>query len=511
VVRHDPPRAAEHRVTGCTPGERSTQVRAIGPVTTMSQPVDPSVCAADPSAPRANRSLVRVILALSWPVVLGQCMANAVPIIDLLMLGRLGTPALAAVGYASQFMLLTQATLLAIGAACVAMMARALGAQDETLARRAFAANLWIGLIVTGLTSLATSFFPRELLHALAVEDSVVDLAVPYFRLTLAAAPLMAIALIYESAFRSVHDTVIPMWIAGVTALAKVAGNGLFLFGAGGLPKLGLPGAGWATLISQVLGAVLFIWASRRHRSRAVRLRASDLRVTRAALSGAFAVAWPAVGERFVMNSATLVYFRFLGGYGVEAVAAYNVGVRILAFTWIPGLGLATAASTLVGYALGAGDAALARRSGVLAAQIGVLIALVLAGACILFRTPIAGVFTHDPALVRALDPFIVLLGIGLPFLVLHFTLSGALRGAGDTFTPLWAAMIGNWVFRVPLGYLSAQVLHTGLIWVWSIMLVDHVSRATWLHYAFRNGAWSQRLGAHTHDPAADSGMPSAA
>jgi putative MATE family efflux protein len=445
---------------------------------------------------RSTRHTVRTIASLTWPVILGQLMANAVPIIDLLMLGKLGTPSLAAVGYASQFLLLTQATLMAIGSARVAMMARAIGAQDERKARQAFAANLWLAVGITGLTSIVTLVFPRELLHMLAVKDSVVDLAVPYFRLTLSAAPLMAISLTYESAFRSSRDTMLPMLIAAVTAVVKVSCNFLFLYGAFGLPELGLRGAGFATLISQLLGASLFLYASQRHRSRAARLRLRDLAAPRDTVREAFVVAWPAVGERLVMNAATLIFFRFLGGYGVEAVAAYNVGVRILAFTWIPGLGLSVAAATLVAHALGAGDAALARRSGALASRIGVMISLVLAAVFIFLRLPIARCFTHDDAVIVALDPFILMLGVGLPFLVTHFTLSGALRGAGDTFTPLWAATIGNWVFRVPLGYFAAQVFHVALVWVWAIMIVDHVSRAIWLYFAFKYGRWDQRLGA---------------
>jgi Na+-driven multidrug efflux pump len=99
------------------------------------------------------------------------------------------------------------------------------------------------------------------------------------------------------------------------------------------------------------------------------------------------------------------------------------------------------------------------------------------------------------------MSAFILLLGVGLPFLVSHFTLAGALRGAGDTWTPLWAAAVGNWVFRVPLGYLSAQVLHLELFWVWSIMVVDHVSRAVWLRHAFKHGRWHEKLGATTREP----------
>jgi putative MATE family efflux protein len=445
---------------------------------------------------RSGRHGARAILSLTWPVVLGQLMANAVPIVDLLMLGKFGTPTLAAVGYASQFVMLAQATLMAIGAACVAMMARAIGAQDLDRARQAFAASLVWALIITGSFTLITLVFPRGLLHLLAVNDSIVHLAVPYFRLTLSAAPLMAVAFTYEHAFRSARDTLVPMLIAASTALVKVGCNCLFLFGLWGLPQLGLLGAGLATLVAQAIGAGLFVYASRRHRSSAVRLRLSDLRPPKAMLREAFSVAWPAVGERFVMNAAMLFYFRFLGGYGVAAIAAYNVGVRILAFTWIPGLGLAVAAATLVAHALGAGEPLQARRAGLLALRIGVAISVVLASLFIFCRVAIARCFTTDPNVIAALDPFILLLGVGLPFLVTHFTLAGALRGAGDTLTPLWAAAIGNWVFRVPLGYLVARVLGLELFWVWSIMVVDHVARAAWLSWAFRFGNWHTNLGA---------------
>ena len=446
--------------------------------------------------PGPKRTLKQTIVALTWPVVVGQVLANIVPLIDLLMLRKHGTLTLAAIGYAAQFLMLTQATLIALGAACVAMMARAIGARDPDLARRSFAANLWLALGVTGTTLLITWVFPEQLLHLLAVDESVIHLAVPYLRLTLTAAPLMAISLTFESAFRAARDTFRPMLIVSLIACIKVFANMVLLSGLFGFPDLGLTGAAYSTLISQLAGCVLFIGASRAHGHSTVRLSLRDLWVPSATLREAFALAWPAVAERFAMNAATLFYFRFLGGYGVQAVAAYNVGVRILAFTWIPGVGLSVAAATLVGQALGAGDPDQARRAGQVAQRLAALIAVSLGVLFIAFRIPIAGLFTSDPVVMDALDPFILLLGVGLPFLVSHFTLAGALRGAGDTLTPLWAAAVGNWVFRVPLGYLCAQRLHLGLFWVWAIMVVDHVSRAVWLSFAFKHGNWHQRLGA---------------
>jgi putative MATE family efflux protein len=448
--------------------------------------------------PRDSAGELRDIWSLTWPLVLGQVMANAVPLIDIFMLRSLGTPTLAAVGYASQFLMLAQASLMAIGAACVALMARAIGAGDQARARRAFGACLWLALGVTLPFTLVTLLIPQPLMQALGVKAQIIDLALPYFRLTLASALPMAIALTYEHAFRAGRDTFAPMLIASFVSLLKIGLNYLLIFGQLGLPQLGLLGAGVATLASQLIAAALFLFASSRHAHTAMQLSLDDLRKARSGIRSALRLALPAVGERFVMNLAMLCYFRFLGGYGVSAIAAYNVGVRILAFTWIPGLGLSVAAATLVGHALGAGDPERARRSGWQATRLGLVIALVLATLFIALRMPMARVFTDDPAVVRDLDPFILLLGLALPFLVTHFTLAGALRGAGDTMTPLKSAALGNWVFRVPLGYLFAEVLRLPLAWIWGIMLIDHLARAVWLLWSFHRGHWQRAVGARS-------------
>jgi Na+-driven multidrug efflux pump len=125
---------------------------------------------------------------------------------------------------------------------------------------------------------------------------------------------------------------------------------------------------------------------------------------------------------------------------------------------------------------------------------LGLGISVTMAAIFITLRIPLARAFTGDEAVIAALDPFLLMLGIGLPLLVIHFTLAGALRGAGDTMTPLLAAAAGNWLFRVPLGYLFAAVWRMPLSWVWSIMIFDHLARCIWLALAFHGGRW-QRTG----------------
>ena len=119
--------------------------------------------------------------------------------------------------------------------------------------------------------------------------------------------------------------------------------------------------------------------------------------------------------------------------------------------------------------------------------------AVVLGGAWAAMPRFLAGLFTHDAALIDELVPFMIILALAQPALQSHFALGGAHRGAGDTFTPFVAAAIGNWAFRVPLAFLFAGVFDAPVLWIWLVILGDHVARAIWLAVSFRRGRWATR------------------
>jgi Na+-driven multidrug efflux pump len=205
-------------------------------------------------------------------------------------------------------------------------------------------------------------------------------------------------------------------------------------------------------------------------------------------------LALPGIGERLAMNLGLLVYFRVLAHYGTHAIAAYTVGIRLLAFSWIPGTGLGVAAATLVGQGLGSGDARGATRTGWRTLRLALLIAVILGGLCALWRVDLAELFVDDPATVAALLPFLLCLAVTQPFLQAHFALGGAHRGAGDTTTPFLAAAAGNWALRLPLAFGLAYGLDAPLAWVWWALTFDHLTRTAWLAWSFRRGRWRRAL-----------------
>ncbi|MBJ19987.1 MAG: MATE family efflux transporter [bacterium] len=449
-----------------------------------------------PLAAGGNES-VREILRLAWPVMASQVLLNLTGVIDRMMIGRLASEGgaavpLAAVGYATQLFHLIHSTLFAIGLACIALMARAIGGRDPARARHAFAGSVQVSALVTIFYAGVLYFFSERSLAALGAEAPVIEVAAPYLELTVGASLMLSFSMIAESALRANRDTRTPMAVAIIVAGAKLGLNAVLIFGHFGFPALGLWGAGLATAISQGIGLVLFLLVLIRiPREAPTALRFSDLLRRNPIIREVVRIAVPGVVERIILNFGLLSYFWLLGNYyGTLAVATYTVGISLLSFSWIPGTGYAQACSTIVGQALGAGrpnDALRgAKRSLVLATATALPLGLLFAW----FRVPLAQLFTNDVAVVNGLAPFMLCLAIAQPFLQLHFTLGGAHKGAGDTVTPLIAAAIGNWGIRVPVAILLAAIFEVDVVWLWATLIFDHLARMAYLGLSFVRGQW---------------------
>lgn len=438
------------------------------------------------------------ILHLAWPVMGSQVLLNLTGLVDRMMIGRLaeaGSSAvpLAAVGYASQLFFLVHSTLIAIGLACVALMARAIGAKQPTQAREAFAAAVQVSVGVTTFYAALIFVGDAVILRALGAEPAVVTLALPYLRLQLVAALMLSLTLMMESALRADRNPRTPMQIALVVTAVKLALNGVLVFGLWGFPRLELVGAGLATVLSQAAGLVLFVvYLARKPANAPTALRPAQLFRISSETRDVIRISIPSIAERIVLNLGLLSYFWILSRwYGTVAVAAYTVGIALLSFSWIPGTGYAQACATIVGQALGAGRPGAAMQTGRRTVALAVGTAVPLGLLCAWFRIPLAELFTEDLAVIETLGPFMLALAFGQPFLQLHFALAGAHKGAGDTKTPLAAALFGNWALRIPLAVFIAGGLGLPLGWVWFALIADHVGRCLFLGISFLRGNWA--------------------
>ncbi|MCC6214809.1 MAG: MATE family efflux transporter [Polyangiaceae bacterium] len=454
-----------------------------------------SVVAAAPEVPalESRQAIDRELIAMAWPGVLALLLMNATAIVDIAMVGRLGSGAVAAVGYAAQIVHVLTTVLQGVAVAGVALMTRELGGGRRGEAAEALGGTTLVAVGVAIVYAVPLASWPLAALEALGASPGVARAAVPYLRLELGAAALSALTLCLDCARRARRDLRTPLAIElGATAV-KLSLNALFIYGAGPIEPLGLSGAGLATVVAHAFALGAYAATARWGADPAAVLlpRATRAGLPRHARS-ALRIALPAVGERLVMNLALLAYFAVLARYGDAAIAAYAIGVRLLAFSWLPGIGFGIAGATLVGLSLGAGRPETAKRAGWRAMVLSWWVMLGLAVPCALLREPLATLFTEDADIVSRLRSFLLMLAIAQPMMGVHFALAGALRGAGDTVTPLVVAAAGNWALRVPLAWVAARA-GLPLSWAWAALVADHAARSLWYLVSFRRARWAPR------------------
>ncbi|MDD3652103.1 MATE family efflux transporter, partial [Immundisolibacter sp.] len=337
---------------------------------------------------------LRRILGLALPIIAAMTSQSVLNVVDTAMVGKLGDAALAAVGLGSFVLFTCQAMILglSVGVQAIAARRKGEGRIDETAVP--LNASLLLILVIGPLLTLALCALAPWLFPLLNPDPEVIAGAVPYFQIRMLAGPLMAMNYAFRGYWNGIGQSRLYMTTLLIMHASNVLLNYVLIYGHFGAPALGVVGSGLATALSVLLGTAIYYAFGWRYALEGGFLRRRPQRQDYRSL---VRIAVPA-GLQHVSQSAGLVaLYWIIGRIGTAELAAANVLVNLMTVVILPGMGLAMAAATLVGQALGAGDPAEARRWTRDALRIG-LVGLGLLGAPMLLAPDlILGVFLHNP------------------------------------------------------------------------------------------------------------------
>jgi multidrug resistance protein, MATE family len=305
-------------------------------------------------------------------------------------------------------------------------------------------------------------------LGAWGLHPSVLVLAQPYVDIL----AWSVLPLLLYAAFRRYLQgmgIVRPVMVALFTANALNAfANWVLIFGNLGAPAMGVRGAAWATVISRVgmAGFLLGVIIYRERRERPGLLETS-IRIEAARMRRLVTLGFPAATQITVEVGVFAAATALAGKLAPASLAAHQIAINIAAFAFMVPLGISSAAAVRVGHAVGALDPAGASRAGWTALLFGTT--FMACTAVLFFTVPhvLIGAFTRDAAVLQV--------GIALLFVAAIFQLfdgvqavaTGALRGLGDTRTPMWWNLAGHWAIGLPFGYTLCFILGFGVIGLW--------------------------------------------
>jgi putative MATE family efflux protein len=445
------------------------------------------------AAPRNGslRSETREVAALAAPIVASNLLTWAAASANVYMLSRLGAETLAGLGMANQIVMLLVILVIGITTGTMALVARARGAGDAAAASHILRQSLLLALLQSAAVGLAGVAMAPWLLRALGAEGVAAQAGTLYLRIVLIGLACTTIDFTLANTLRGVGDSVTPLRTNIAVVVLSIAGTALLVFGPGPFPALGIAGAAAAAIGARAVG-VWWLWARLRGGRSGFQWQPGSWSPDRKTIRRILEIGVPGALESFVRTGSSVALMGVVArtGPGTAAVAAHTIGLQVEMFSRLSTLGIGTAATSLVGQRMGAGDPRAAERTGWLACALGVALLGGLGLVTFLLAGPLSGFFSDDPATARLAADYLRTISLAQPLYALGMVLAGALRGGGDTRFPMWAAVVGGWLFMIPAAWLLGVHLGWGPRAVWLVQALNYAVFAGLLTWRFRAGRW---------------------
>lgn len=439
-------------------------------------------------------ALIKQLLALTLPISLGAMVQTSYHLINAFWVGRIDADAVAIVSlcFPINLLLISLAGGLSLGGSI--LIAQRHGAKDRAqvnhLSGQTLTALVLLALLVTALGFAAAP----ALLRILGAEERIVPAALTYLHISLASSLFAFLGAGYQSILRSLGEAKAPLLIIVPGVVVNALLNPVMIFGWGPIPAMGVDGAAYATLITQIISAVAGILLMLRP-TYGLTLQWRNLAPDWPTISTLLRIGLPSSVEQS-MGALTVSAMTVLAAkFGTIALASYGIVFRIMTFTIIPSFGLSMATAILLGQTLGAGDFGKASRIAKEAAIFGFGLMSVIAAGLFLAADPIAGFFVpNEPELKEHCALVLRIFLLSFPMTGIQMALSGAFRGAGDTMAAMVMSLIGGWVIQVPLCFALSQYtsLQDAGIW-WGMVIGSFISLGMAFAYS-RSHRWKHRM-----------------
>lgn len=431
---------------------------------------------------------LRPMLRLAVPVVLAEMGWFVMSIVDTVMVGPLGPSAIGAVGTGGILFM----TLMVFGFGTLLSL--------DTFVSQSFGAGriddchrwLFAGLQLAAILAVVLMVVAQVCVWGLPAFGFHPDLLPPltdYTKWLVWSAPPLFAYVVFRRYLQAMN-LVRPVMIALVAAnIMNAFVNWLLIYGNWGFPAMGVVGAAWATVASRVvLAASLFGVIVYQERQRPSGLHDVPFAWDPVRVWRLFRLGWPAALQITFEVGVFAAASALAGRIAPLAAAANQVVLNIAGFIFMIPFGLASAAAVRVGQAVGRRDPRGMRRAGWTA--LGIASAVMLASAVMFFAIPetLIRIYSDDPSVVEVGVVLLFICSVFQLFDGLQTVTTGALRGLGDTRSPMILNLIGHWLIGLPVGYILCFNRGWGVAGLWTGLSVGLILIGSSLL-----GVWSYR------------------
>ncbi|PIR87928.1 MAG: MATE family efflux transporter [Candidatus Harrisonbacteria bacterium CG10_big_fil_rev_8_21_14_0_10_45_28] len=437
--------------------------------------------------------IFKSILVLAIPIIFSSLLQTTYNLTDTFWVGRLGAGAVAAVSLSFPVMFLIFAVGGGLAVAGTILVAQYKGKKDEFSVDHVTSQTFSMMFIVSILIGIIGYLISPSIISFIGADAIVNPMAIEYLRVSFLGVLFVFIYYVFESLMRGVGNAKTPVFIVSATVLLNLVLDPLFIFGWGPFPAMGVSGAALATVCTQALAAIVgvILLFSGRY---GLRLKFKSLKPDFPLIRKMFFLGMPSSIEQS-SRALSFVFLTLLAAkFGTIALAAYGIRNRISSFLILPALGLAVAASAIIGQNLGAQKPERAQKTAK-AALIATFISLTTLGMVFfIFAENIIGWFVPgDLEVIKMGTLFLRITAPTLGLLGIEIVAGGILRGAGATASAMTLAVVSLWVLHIPVAFLLVNYTSLSEVGLWISFAFGNVTGATLGLILLKKSNWQNK------------------
>lgn len=430
----------------------------------------------------------KLLMRLSLPSIISMVTISLYNLVDTFWVAKLGYQYVAATTIVMPFWVICIAVGVGTGVGTNALASRRFGERNVESANQVAGHMFPLAFVIGILFLLATNFFPQTIIRLCGATPDVMDIASQYIIILGWGMPFLFLGLIGRNVFQASGDVIRPMIFTIVGQIANAVLDPFFIFGWGFFPEMGIGGAAMATVIGNVLSAIMIIYFILTHKT-SYRLKLPHLIPRWNIIFDIYRVGLPAMVMEVTESIVFALFNHVVAGFGSIALAAVGIAGRIIDLLFMPIIGTSHGLLPIVGYSLGA---KLWKRlwGAVKMSSIWTAIFLVIATIFFEILAPqTVALFTDDPELtaiavpgMRVVLSTLVVIGPTIMFIT---TFQGLSKGKDA----MMLSLARQFIFFLPGLFLLSRYM--GLYGVWLSMpisdILGAVTAGLWLYREYRN------------------------
>lgn len=443
---------------------------------------------------KQQQGFLKTVCSLAVPVAIQSMLQSSFSIVDQIMIGQLGSVSVAGVGLAGKFSSIYSVVVGAIGAVAGIMISQYLGQDNKKEVRRSFYLNLLIALGLAVLFTGICAGFPSAIMSLYTKDSATLMASAMYLRIISWTFLPMAGATLLSTLFRCMEKAHLPLYASVAAAVLNTALNYVLIFGKFGFKPMGAQGAAIATLISQLANfGIMFLMIFKN--GDLLRKGQNDTMSSLFHWKQYAEMLFPILVCEFMWSLGENVYAAIYGHIGTDASAAMTLINPIQGLMIGALCGLSQAASVIIGKLLGNKEYDNAYAAAKKLILYGFVGSAALSLVIVATSASYVEIYQVEDSVKALTRQILMAYALIAPFKVLNMIVGGGIiRSGGKTKYVMFIDLIGTWCFGVPLGLISAFVLHLSIPYVYFILSLEECVRFAISVVVLRKKKWMQSL-----------------